>query len=398
MDYETVEKQLRELKTTAAARVTELQQMVDDQADRIDSLEAKAGRPKRSGSEGEHWTRDDLEHKQLFEDWMRNPRDGHAGRRLDEAEHAMREKKAVTIGSDPGGGYALPAIIASEIESRVTTLNPFRQVCRVNRVGSSDYAHLVSRNQAGSGWVGEGDTRTETDTSDLIERKPTFGTLYAYPKSSEEALQDIFFDVGQWLVQEASDAFAAQEATAFVTGNGTNKPTGFLNSAPVTTGDTDSPERTEGVIQYLPLDSQSPIAINADDLFDLAGGFLDGYLQDSDNVAWIMRQATLTQIRKLKDSQNQYLWQPGLQQGVPGTLLGYRVLLTQAMPAVATDAHPIAFGNWQRGYLIADRSEVRITVDNNITTPGQVKFYVRKRVGGCVLNDQTIKVLKFSDT
>lgn len=326
---------------------------------------------------------------------MRSPGNGAAKRRLEEAENEMA-KKNVTIGTDASGGYALPALIADQVEQRVTTLNPFRQLVRVQQVGSSDYAHLVSRNEAGSGWVGEGGTRSETDTSDLIERKPTFGTVYAYPKSSEEALQDIFFDVGSWLVGEVSDAFAAQEATAIVSGNGTSKPTGFLNSSPVTTADDASPERAAGTVQYIPMDSSSPQALHADDLFDLAGAFKDGYLQGG-SVAWVMRNATMTVIRKLKDSNNAYLFEPSLQDGVPGRLLGYPLYLTDAMPAYTADAHPIAFGNWNRGYLLAERGAIRITVDDNISTPGQVKWYVRRRVGGIVLNDQAIKVLKFAD-
>ena len=230
--------------------------------------------------------------------------------------------------------------------------------------------------------------------STLIQRKPTFGTLYAYPKASEESFADIFFNVQEWLVGEISDAFAAAEATAIVTGNGTAKPTGFLNATPVTTADRASPERAEGTLQYIPMDSASPQALGADDLFDLAGSFLDGYLFDEGSVAWVMRQSTLTVIRKLKDGNGAYLLQPSLQMGVPPTLLGFPVYTTDAMQAYVADAHPIAFGNWNRGYLIADRSEIMLTVDANITTPGQIKFYARKRVGGCVLNDEAIKLLE----
>jgi len=262
-----------------------------------------------------------------------------------------------------------------------------------------NYAHLVSKNQAASGWVGEGGTRSETDTSDLVERKPSFGTVYAYPKCSKEALQDIFFDVGGWLVEEVSDEFAAQEATAIVSGNGTNKPTVFLGGAPVSTADNASPERAAGVLQYVPLDSTSPQAINADDLFDLAGSLRDGYLADDESVAWVMTTATLTIIRKLKSSGGgDYLLQPSLAAGTPPTLLGFPVFTTAAMPAATDDEHPIAFGNWCRGYLLTDRSTIRITVDDNVTTPGQVKFYVRRRVGGTVLNHETLKVINFADS
>ena len=229
----------------------------------------------------------------------------------------------------------------------------------------------VECGEAGWGWVGEGGTRVETTTSNLIQRKPTFGTVYAYPKCSEEALQDIFFNVEDWLIQEVSDAFSAAEATAFVTGDGSDKPTGFLNSAPVTTSDTASPERDPGTIQYIPMDSASPQALGADDLYELVGAFLDGYLQ-GDSVALVMRTSTLTQIRKLKDSNGAYLLQPSLAAGLPPTLLGYPVYTTDAMQAYTADAHPIAFGNWNRGYLIADRSDIRITVDEETASDARV--------------------------
>jgi HK97 family phage major capsid protein len=110
-----------------------------------------------------------------------------------------------------------------------------------------------------------------------------------------------------------------------------------------------------------------------------------------------MRRSTAAIVRKLKDDNGQYLWQPSLQAGQPNMLLGYAVALTDAMPAATGDAFPIAFGNWRRAYLLADRSGLEITVDANITTPGQVKFYVRRRVGGKVLNNQAVKLLKIAD-
>ncbi|MEQ8207302.1 MAG: phage major capsid protein, partial [Woeseia sp.] len=143
---------------------------IESLQERIESLEAHKDRPSLAGKNG--YSRDESEHKDVFLEWVRDPHNGAAKRRMDDAQQEMINKKAVTIGSDASGGYALPAIIASQVEQRVTTLNPFRRVCRVQRVGSSDYAHLVSKNQAGSGWVGEGDSRSETDTSDLVERKP----------------------------------------------------------------------------------------------------------------------------------------------------------------------------------------------------------------------------------
>ena len=110
---------------------------------------------------------------------------------------------------------------------------------------------------------------------------------------------------------------------------------------------------------------------------------------------WVTSKAVLAAIRKYKDSTGQYLWQPALTAGQPSTFMGYGITEAEDMPAVAANSFPLAFGNFNEGYMIADRVGMRITRDE-ITTPGFVKFYVRKRVGGIVRNSQAIKVLKIA--
>lgn len=298
---------------------------------RVESIEATSNRPNGHATQ---FSRKDAEHRDVFLDWLRAPRDGIKRRAIEEAQHEMlRDKhgtKAVTIASGSSGGYAVPEIIDREVERRVRLLNPFRELVRTVQVGSSDYKQLISKNSASSGWVGEGDSRSETTTSDLIECAPTFGTIYAYPKASEESLQDVFFDVQGWLVEEVADGFSAAEAQAIVSGNGTSKPSGFLNTTPVTTADDASPERAATALQFLPL-TNSPQSLNADDLIELALSVKERYLLDGQSVAWVMRRSTAAIIRKLKDDQGQFLWQPSLQAGQPNLLLGYPVALTDAM-------------------------------------------------------------------
>ncbi len=370
--------------------------------ERLEIKEALSDRPRASSNGGrDGFTKDHHEHKQAFCDWLRKPKDGPTQRRLDEAQtevqrKAQHEGKAVTVASPSGGGYAVPEILDSQIESRVNLLNPFRSLVRVVQVGSRDWKALVSSNDLASGWVGEGDARSETGTSRLFERAPTFGEVYAYPKCSSEAMDDIFFDVGAWLTEEAGDAFAVAEATAIVSGNGSKKPTGFLNSVSAL-DDSASPERAAGTVQYLSL-TNSPQKLNADDLITMSLSIKERYTLDGSAVAWVMRRSTAATVRKLKDTYGQYLWQPSLQAGQPNMLLGYPVQLTDAMPTVAADQYPIAFANWRRAYILCDRvASMRITHDDNITTPGQHKFYLRRVLGGTTYNDQAIKVLKIAD-
>ena len=366
----------------------------DELKSRIETIEALGERPRGAGADNAG-TADEREHAKKFLDWVRRPRDHQAKSILAEAQAAI-EKKSVLIGTAADGGNAVPTLIAREIERRVTTQNPFRQLVEVVQVGSSDFKKLVSKNQAGSGWVGEAGTRSETATSHLVAAKPTMGILYAYPKASEEAMQDVFFDIGAWLTQEAGDGFAAAEATAIWSGNGTNRPSGLKNTTPTSVDDFASPERAATALEYVATGS-SPAnsAPNGDDLIELMYTVQTGYLSGP-GVGWVMNRTTARGIRQLKDAQGQYLWERNVQLGQPEMLLGYPVYLTDVVDSVGANLFPIAFGNFRRAYILADHaaSGMRITVDENITTPGFTKFYIRRRVGGIVTNNQAVKLMK----
>jgi len=362
--------------------------------ERIETLEAGRERP-RGMARDEGGTADEREHKGKFLNWVRRPHDHQTKSILGEAQSEM-EKKSVLTGTDSDGGYAVPKLIANNIELRVTAQNPFRQLVEVVTVGTSDFQKLVSKNQAGSGWVGESTTRSETATSNLVRAKPTFGILYAYPKASEEAMSDVFFNVQAWLEQEAADGFAAAEALAIWSGNGSSRPSGLKNTTPSSADDDASPQRADTALEYVATGS-SPVtsAPNGDDLIELLYTVKSGYLSGP-GVGWVMNRTTARGIRALKDGQGQYLWERSLQAGQPEMLLGFPVYLTDVIDSAGANNFPVAFGNFRRGYILADHAAIglRVTVDSNITTPGFTKFYVRKRVGGIVSNNQCIKLLK----
>ena len=238
-------------------------------------------------------------------------------------------------------------------------------------------------------------TRSETDTSLLREVTPTHGELYAYPQASEWSLDDVFFDVEAWLAEEVAMQFAQQEGTAVISGNGTNKPTGMINTTPVTTADFASPLRAAAAYQYIASDTdtlgspQTP-GITPDSLIDLVYTLNSAYRS---NATFVMNSTTTGSVRKLKDTTNQYLWHPGLQAGQPNNLLGYNVETWEDMPDIGTNNFPVAFGDFRRGYVLVDRVGLRITRDN-VTTPGFVKFYIRRREGGIVTNNDAIKFLR----
>jgi HK97 family phage major capsid protein len=363
--------------------------------DRLEELEAKGKTPgKTSGSGDGAYTRDQLEHKTVFVEWLRKPTDISRKQRLEEAQREM-ETKDVSIGTPSAGGYAVPTVIGDAIEKRVALVNPFRSLVRVQQIGTSNYTELVDLRGESVGWSSETGSRSGTNTPTLLEVAPTMGELYALPTVTEWSLDDIFFDVQNWLVTNVSDEMAAQEADAIVSGNGSDKPSGFLNTTPVSTSDDGSPVPGATALQYLPGLAGSPSALNGDLLIDLAvGAIKDRYLQPTSDISWVMSSATLARVRKLKSSGGgDYLWQPSLIPGTPSTLLGYPVYTTSAMPAWSSNLFPIAFGNFRRGYLLVDRLGLRVTVDP-YSTPGKVRFYIRRRVGGKVLNRQAIKLLK----
>jgi len=354
------------------------------QKERIEELEMRAKAPGRASVD-----KVKQEHSDLFVRFLRSKgQDAFIGQKLREIE-----AKAVTTGTPADGGYAVPEELAREIERQELLFSPVRQLVRVVQVGTPEYRQLVNVRGATAGWVGESDSRTETATPVLRERRPTHGELYAYVQASDWALNDIFFDVQSWLAEEAAEAFAVAEGEAVISGNGTNKPTGMLNTAPVATPDFASPARDAAAYEAIECKSMSSPAvpeIHADCLIELVYKLNAAYRV---GASWVMNSMTIAEVRKLKDANGQYLWQPSLQVGQPETLLGYPLYAWEQMPDIEANSYPIGFGNWRRAYLMIDIVGLRLTVDQ-VTRPGFVKFYIRRRLGGTVLNNNAAKFLK----
>ena len=210
---------------------------------------------------------------------------------------------------------------------------------------------------------------------------------------SNWALDDVFFDVGAWLAEEVASEFALQEGIAVIGGDGSNKPTGMTNTPLTATADFASPSRAAAVYEFVAcLSTSSPAVAEVlmDPIIDLVYRVASQYRA---NGTFAMNSATAAAVRKLKDTNGQYLWQPAMLAGQPDRLVGYPVAIWEDMDDVATNALPIAFGDFRRGYVLVDRGPMRITVDE-VTTPGHTNFYVRRRVGGIVANNDAVKFLK----
>ncbi len=300
------------------------------------------------------------------------------------------EAKAFTGASDGAGGLAVPQEIDAQIDAALKSISPIRAIANVVAVGSNGYRKLVTSGGTPSGWASETGARDETDTPVFNEIAPPMGELFANPAASQTMLDDAAFDVEAWLANEIAMEFARAEGAAFVNGNGTNKPRGFLQAATSSASDATRPF---GTIQVLASGAAGGFAANPEEkLIDLVQSLRPPYRQ---GASWVMNSATLARIRKFKTSDGAFLWQPGIAAGQPATLLGYPVVEAEDMPDIAANALSIAFGNFKAGYLIAERGETQILRDPYSNKPF-VHFYATKRVGGMVSNSEAIKLMKFA--
>ena len=308
----------------------------------------------------------------------------------------LRKGREVELKSFAGnvaadGGYAIPREIDEVIDATLKNISPIRAVANVVRVGSAGYRKLVTTNGVASGWASEVAARPTTSTPVFNEIVPSFGELYANPAATQAMLDDAQFDVEAWLADEIAMQFAKSEGTAFVNGDGIDKPKGFLTYTTASTSDT---SRAFGQLQYVASGAAAalPASNPENKLLDLVHSLRAPYRQ---GAVWVMNSATLATIRKFKTADGAFIWMPGLVTGQPDTLLGYPVIESEDMPDIAANTLPIAFGNFKAGYLIAERSETNILRDPYSNKP-YVNFYATKRLGGAVSNSEAIKLLKIA--
>jgi len=350
--------------------------------ERMDEFETKMGRPGAGVSQKQA-----DEYKSAFFDFVRRPDDHKAAAEVYELSRKAADTRTST---DASGGYALPEVIAADIAKQVQDVSPIRQIARVVSVGTPDYKELVNLNGFGTEWVGETDTRSQTNTPDLGEVAPTFGEIAAKPEATRHSLEDLFFDVEAWLRDSAVEQFAIAEGTAFVSGNGTKKPTGFLAGTPVATADA---SRAFGTLQYTPTGAAAALSSNPfDEMIDIIYTLKAGYRA---SARWVMNSLTMAAFAKVKDGDGQYLLQDAVSAADPARMKGYPITIAEDMPDIAADAHPVAFGDFNRGYLIADRVGMGIVRDN-VTKPGYIRYIMFKRVGGILKDTNAIKLLKIA--
>jgi HK97 family phage major capsid protein len=341
----------------------------------IDELTLKARRP-QLGSETKA---EPSEHKRAFESYVRKG---------ESAGLFSIEQKSMSVASSPDGGYLVPQETEAEIGRLLSLASPLRQIADVRQVSSAVYKKPFATVGAAAGWVGETAVRPETAGNTLAELQFPAMELYAMPAATQALLDDSAVNLDQWIAQEVETVFAEQESEAFVVGNGVNKPKGFMDYAKVA-----NDAWAWGSTGYIATGVAGSFAASnpSDKLVDVIYALKAGYRQ---NGTWIMNRATQAAIRKFKDGNGNYLWQPAATADGNATLMNFRIAESEYMPDIASDAHALAFGDFKRGYLIVDRVGVRMLRDPYSSKP-YVLFYTTKRVGGGIQNFEAIKTLKF---
>lgn len=349
---------------------------------RLDELQLKAQRPQLSSKDVGHTGRGsaiELQHKAAFDAYVRK---GEA------ATLRAVESKALSVGSDPDGGYLVPDQLEATINASLRSISPIRAIAGIQPVSGMVYKRPFSTSGAATGWIGETAARPQTTAPTLAELSFPTMELYAMPAATSSLLDDSAVNIDTWLADEVRISFAEQEGAAFVNGDGVNKPKGFLAYDTVDNG-----AWVWGKLGFIATGAAGalPAANPGDKLIDLAYAVKAPYRA---NATFVMNRTTLAVLRKLKDGQGNYLWQPANAPGEASTLMGYAVAEAEDMPDIAAGSPAIAFGDFSRGYLIVDRVGIRVLRDPYSAKP-YVLFYTTKRVGGGVQDFAAIKLLKF---
>jgi len=351
-------------------KLTRLNAAIDNAKSALDRATLERARPRLDGLENRPAAGD--EYKDAFSAYVKRG-----------------EEKALSIGSNPDGGYLVPSETETTITRLMTEISPIRSIAGVQQVSSSLYKKPVTIAGAAVGWVAETGARAQTSSQTINALNFPTAELYAMPAATASFLDDAAVDVGAWIADEVNAAFAEQEGAAFVNGDGSNKPTGFLHAAQVAEA-----SWSWGNIGFVKTAAAGafPSSNPSDILIDLVYTLKAGYRQ---NANWVMNRHTQAALRKLKDGDGNYVWQPAASPDGRASLMGFPLVEAEDMPDIGTDTTPIAFGDFRRGYLIVDRMGVNVLRDPYSAKP-YVLFYTTKRVGGGVQDFDAIKLLKFS--
>jgi HK97 family phage major capsid protein len=357
----------------------EIQTKLQKAEERLTMLDRKshiAARPRLSGAADI-----DAPHHKAFNAYLRTG-DDDGLRGLDFGTKSL----STAVNSD--GGYLVDPQTADTVKSVLGATASIRSIASVVTVEATSFDVLVDHGDLGAGWSTETGSQAETGTPQIDRISIPLYELSAMPKASQRLLDDAAFDIEGWLAGRIAAKFARAEAAAFVSGDGSDKPRGFLTHPQVETG-----SAAWGEIGYVATGADGAFGPDgADRIIDLVYALGARYRA---NGSFVMNSKTAGEVRKMKDADGRFLWTDGLAAGEPARLLGYAVLICEDMPDIASGSAAIAFGDFRAGYTVAERPDLRVLRDPFSAKPN-VLFYATKRVGGDVSDFAAIKLLKFA--
>ena len=359
---------------------SEVKTALQQQEERLTMLDRKTmtyGRPALSAS-----AEIDVPHKKAFDAYLRSGDD-------DGLRGLTLEAKGMSTAVAADGGYLIDPKTADTIRSMLVSTSSIRAIANVVNVEATSFDVLIDRSDVGSGWATETAGTVETATPAIERISIRLHQLSAMPKASQRLLDDSAFDVEGWLAKKIADRFIRAESAAFVNGDGVDKPKGILLPPKVANN-----AWTWGSIGYVPTGAAGDFATTnaADCIINLVYSLSADYRA---NATFVMNSKTAGAVRKMKDADGRFLWSDGLAMAEPARLMGYAVLICEDMPDIAANAYAMAFGDFNAGYTIAERPDVRVLRDPFSAKP-HVLFYALKRVGGDVGDFAAIKLLKFA--
>ncbi|GLI92065.1 phage major capsid protein [Methylocystis echinoides] len=358
-------------------KLARIDQSLDETKSRLDRLALDLARPRLGGAAPtDHSER---EHKSAFNTYMR------AGE-----TNGLKalEAKAMSRTSGPDGGYLVPTPAEKDILSRLAKLSPIRAIASVQEISTQSLRRAYSTTGPAAGWVAEADPRPQTANQQIADMNFPAMELYAMPAATQALLDDAVVDIEQWIADEVQVAFAEQEGAAFILGDGVNKPKGFLAYATVADA-----SWTWGNVGYVATGVSAAFAATnpSDALFNLVYALRAGYRQ---NGKFVMGRRAQSLVRQFKTTTGDYIWAPPASADGSATLMNFPVVEAEDMPDPAANSLSIAFGDFERAYVVVDRVGIRVLRDPYSAKP-YVLFYTTKRVGGGVQNFEAIKLLKF---
>lgn len=404
-EIESEVKRLGSIDVISREELDAIKQSVLDASEKNDALVLEMKRRSRMGRDNDG---NEIDLDQKAHDWAKGAAK-HRGEvvegefsneQLDEYKSAMMklvrkgdavlgdaERKALSVGSDADGGYFVHPDMSGRMVQKQFETSPMRAYASVQTISTDTLKGVYDNDEAEIFWEGETQSPQTGDTPQVGEWAIPVHEMRTILRATQKQLEDAEINAEEWLINKGGSKMARAENTTFVTGTGVGRPRGIL-TYPDGTDLTNSIQRFKTGV-----DGDFAAAPNGTDKLRTMMASLKSNYRGA--ATFFMNRTTEGEVLLLKDSDGRPLWQPSVQAGTPSALMGRPIALFEDMPDTDTGALAIAYGDMRQAYQVVDRLGISILRDPFSYKP-YVGFYLRKRVGGDVINGEALKLLEFS--